>query len=472
MKRYKILSLFILIPALVLSACSGTAATSAISKLQSLANEAQAAMATATPFTPASGSSANAASNAQAAPITNVVAQQAATATPAAEVPVTSGRASGTAAPVAANSALAAFEGTLEQVYAQVNPSVVNIQVTIGGGQTSGSGRGAPFGFSQGAQEALGSGFVWDTAGHIVTNNHVVSGADTISVTFADGNTVSAKLVGADPNADLAVIQVNVPASELHPVSLADSTQVKVGQLAIAIGNPFGLSGTMTEGIISALSRTLPVQSDTNNNNSPFSGQFGQGQQSNQSGATYSIPDIIQTDAAINPGNSGGVLVNDQGQVMGVTAAIQSSTNSNSGIGFVIPSAIVQRVVPSLIKTGSYQHPILGITGTSMDSTLAGAMSLPANQKGVLIIDLSSGGPAERAGLRGSSSQANASGQAVPVGGDVITAVNGHAINTIDDLTSYLFNNTQVGQTVTLTILRQGREQTVKVTLGALTTGQ
>ncbi len=467
MKRYKVLSLFILIPALVLSACSGAGTASAISKLQALANEAQAAMATATPFTPASGNSANA----QAAPITNVVAQQAPTATAAASVPVTSGSANTNPAPVAANSALAAFEGTLEQVYAQVNPSVVNIQVTIGGGQTSGGGRGTPFGFSQGAQQALGSGFVWDTAGHIVTNNHVVSGADTITVTFADGNTVNAKLAGADPNADLAVIQVNVPASELHPVSLADSTQAKVGQLAIAIGNPFGLSGTMTEGIISALSRSLPVQSDTNNNNSPFSGQFSQ-QQSSQSGATYSIPDIIQTDAAINPGNSGGVLVDDQGQVIGVTAAIQSSTNSNSGIGFVIPSAIVKRVVPSLITTGSYQHPILGISGTSMDSSLAGAMGLTANQKGVLVVDVSSGGPAERAGLQGSNNQANISGQAVPVGGDVITAVNGHAINTIDDLTSYLFNNTQVGQTVTLTILRQGREQTVKVTLGALSTGQ
>ena len=269
-----------------------------------------------------------------------------------------------------------------------------------------------------------------------------------------DGSTVDAKLVGADPNADLAVIQVNVPADKLHPVVLADSTQVKVGQLAIAIGNPYGLSGTMTEGIISGLARSLPVTAD----NSALS----------QSGATYSIPDIIQTDAAINPGNSGGVLVNDQGQVIGVTAAIQSATNSNSGIGFVIPSAIVNRVVPSIIKTGTYEHPFIGISGVTVTNDVAAAMNLDANQKRRAGHRCRPGSPAAQAGLRGSSSQTTVSGQAIPVGGDVITAVDGHAIKAIEDLTSYLFNNTQVGQTVTLTILRQGREQTVKVTLAAL----
>jgi 2-alkenal reductase len=350
---------------------------------------------------------------------------------------------------VAANGLLAAYEGTLEQVYTQVNQSVVNLQVESSVSGAS-SRRGSPFG--QGVQESLGSGFVWDSQGHIVTNNHVVEGASNISVNFASGATFSAELVGADPNADLAVLKVDAPAEELHPVTLADSTQVKVGQLAIAIGNPYGLSGTMTQGIISALARSLPV---------------GEGN-SNQLGGTYSIPDIIQTDAAINPGNSGGVLVDDQGRVIGVTTAIQSATNANSGIGFVIPSAIVNRVVTSIVSTGAYEHPYVGITGVSLTNDLALAMNLEASQKGILIIDVSSGTPAEQAGLRGSRNQTTISGQAVPVGGDVIIAADGQAIRRMEDLTSYLFNNTQVGQTVTLTLLRQGQEQTAEVTLGAL----
>jgi 2-alkenal reductase len=348
--------------------------------------------------------------------------------------------------PAASEPALAAYEGTLEQIYEQVGPSVVNIQVVSGGSSTS--SRRFP-GAQQGVQEALGSGFVWDQQGHIVTNNHVVSGANQITVTFSDGTEVDAKLVGADANSDLAVIQVDVAADRLHPVTLTDSSQVKVGQMAIAIGNPFGLSGTMTEGIISALSRSLPVG------------------ETSQSGATYSIPDIIQTDAAINPGNSGGVLVDSQGQVVGVTSAIQSSTDSNSGIGFVIPSNIVNRVVPSLIKTGKYDHPWIGITGTAMNSDLAKAMNLDANQKGVLVIETASNGPAEKAGLKGSQVQNSASGQ-IPVGGDIITAVDGHAVDSSDDLTSYLYSNAQVGQAITLTVLRDGKEMQVQVTLGVL----
>jgi serine protease Do len=364
---------------------------------------------------------------------------------------------------VTPNTALAAFQSTFEQIYTNVNPSVVNIQVEqTSSGSTNFSPNGnspfgnSPFGFGsqppQTVQQALGSGFVWDAQGHIVTNNHVVSGADKITVTFSDGTTVDANLVGADPNSDLAVIQVNVPASQLHPVQIGDSTQVKVGQIAIAIGNPFGLSGTMTEGIVSALQRSLPVGLDN----------------ANQQGPTYSIPDIIQTDAAINPGNSGGVLVNDQGQVIGVTAAIRSSTDSNSGIGFVIPSAIVQRVVPSLIQNGSYAHPWIGISGTSMDSELAQAMNLDPQQKGALVIDVTPNSPAEKAGLLGSNTQTTIAGQQTVVGGDVIIAIDNQPVNDFEDLASYLTNSTQVGQTVTLTILRQGKQQTVQLTLGVL----
>jgi serine protease Do len=363
-------------------------------------------------------------------------------------------------APITVDPALASMQNDFEQVYNTVNPSVVNIQVVINNSSnTAQLFQGSPFGFSnpqqQAPQQALGSGFVWDSQGHIVTNNHVVEGADKITVVFPDGSTAQAKLVGTDPNADLAVIQVNVPTSQLFPVQLADSNQVKVGQIAIAIGNPFGLSGTMTTGIISGLSRSLPVGLDNLNG---------------QSGPVYSIPDIIQTDAAINPGNSGGVLVNTQAQVIGVTAAIQSSTNSNAGIGFVIPASIVQRVVPALISQGHYDHPWLGISGTSLDYDLAQAMKLDTNQKGILVIDVTPNSPADKAGIIGSTTQVTINGQQAVVGGDIITAIDGTPIQKFEDLSSYLINNTQVGQTVTLTIIHQGKEQAVKVTLGTLPT--
>ncbi len=359
----------------------------------------------------------------------------------------------------AANASLAAFEATFEQIYAQVNPSVVNIEVVEqasaqpqGGG--NGNGNNLPFGHPQvGPQQALGSGFVWDKQGDIVTNNHVVDGASSISVTFSDGTTADAKVVGTDPFADLAVIKVDVSADLLQPVQIADSNQVKVGQIAIAIGNPFGFSGSMSEGIVSGLSRSIPADSSGN---------------TSASGGTYSIPDIIQTDAAINPGNSGGVLLNDQGQVIGVTAAIESSAQSSSGVGFVIPSAIVQQVVPSLIKTGKYDHPWLGLSGMTLTPDVAKAMNLNASQRGVLVITVVDNGPSAKAGLKPSNTQATVSGAQVNVGGDVITAINGQAVKRFEDLTSYLLSQTQPGQTVTLTVLRGGQEQTVKVTLGTI----
>jgi len=348
---------------------------------------------------------------------------------------------------------LAAYQQTLEQIYQKVDPSVVNVNVVL---STTTfvprrfGGSGTPI-----QQSALGSGFVWDTEGHIVTNNHVVDGATKISVTFADGTTVPAKLVGADPNADLAVIQVQVPASELKPVELMDSTQVSVGQVAIAIGNPFGLSGTMTTGIVSGLDRTLPVGLDNPNS---------------QTGPTYSIPDIIQTDASINPGNSGGVLVDDHGMVMGVTAAIESSTNSNSGIGFVIPSIIVQKVVPALITTGHYDHPELGISGTPLTPDLAAANKLPSNQQGILVVDVTANGPAAKAGLKASNQQVAADGTTIPVGGDLIVSIDQHPITRFEDIGSYLFENTQAGQTVTVDILRNGQHKSITLTLGVIPT--
>jgi serine protease Do len=349
--------------------------------------------------------------------------------------------------------AVAALEGVLEQIYTGVNPSVVNIQVvqtTSASTSTLPQIPGFPSLPSQPqVQEGLGSGFVWDTQGHIVTNNHVVEGADKITVTFYDGSTVPAEVTGTDPDSDLAVIKVDVSSDRLQPVRVADSTQVKVGQLAIAIGNPFGLQGTMTMGIVSALGRTLPAQSST------AQGQY------------YSIPDIIQTDAPINPGNSGGVLVDDTGSVIGVTAALESAVQSSAGIGFVIPSQIVQKVVPALIETGHYDQPWIGISGTSLVPDLATAMGLAADQRGALVVDVVPGSPASKAGLLGSDRQVEIDGQTARVGGDVIVAVDGQPVQGIEDVIAYLADSTEVGQTIVLTVLRDGKDETVDLALAA-----
>jgi len=316
------------------------------------------------------------------------------------------------------------YETTLEQIYQRVNPSVVSIQV----------GQGA------------GSGFVWDTQGHIVTNNHVVDGSERVQVTFSDGTVRAAELVGSDADSDLAVIKVDLEAARLHPVTLASSTEVKVGQLAIAIGNPFALENTMTVGIVSAVGRVLPV---------------GSGQ------LNYSIPDIIQTDAPINPGNSGGVLVDDQGWLIGVTAAIASPVRASAGVGFAIPSDIVKRVVPALIEFGRYEHTWLGISGVSLTPDLAQAMSLDADQQGAMIVDVVGGGPADRAGLQGSRRELTINGRLLRVGGDVITAIDGQAIDNFEELVAFLARNTEVGQQVTLSFLRDGTTRTTTLVLAA-----
>lgn len=353
--------------------------------------------------------------------------------------------------------AIAALEGTLEATYAQVNPSVVNIRVVIKNEASSLLSEipSFPF-FNQPApqepqeyySQGMGSGFVWDQQGHIVTNNHVVDGADKIEVTFYDGTVREATLIGSDPDSDLAVVQVDdMPAQSLHPVELTDSTQVKVGELAIAIGNPFGLQGTMTVGIVSAIGRSLPVESDL------------------AQGSSYTIPDIIQTDAPINPGNSGGVLVDETGRVMGVTSAIASPVRASAGIGFVIPSAIVQKVVPTLITKGHYEHPWLGISGTSLTPDMAAAMGLDKDQQGALVVEVVAGSPADKAGLQGSGRTLELDGRSLRVGGDVITHIDGHVIRSFDDLVAVLTAQTEVGQQVKLSILREGHERNVTLTL-------
>ena len=351
---------------------------------------------------------------------------------------------------------LSAFEGTLGQIYTQVNPSVVNIrtvqrQTVIFPVVPEMPGYPFPQGPQEFVRQSSGSGFVWDTMGHIVTNNHVVEGADRITVTFHDDTIVSAKVVGTDPESDLAVVKVDVAAELLRPVQLGDSTQVKVGQLVVTIGNPFGLQSTMTVGIISALGRVLPVDSD------------------DPQEAQYTIPDIIQTDAPINPGSSGGVLVNEYGLVMGVTSAIISPLGVSIGIGFAIPSVIVRKVVPALIKNRTYKHSWLGVRGMSLTSDLAGAMGLKPTQRGALVTDVIPGSPAAQAGLRGSDRDILLEGEAVRLGGDVVVAIDARTVKTFDDLLTYLARATEVGQTVALTVLRQDKEDTVQVTLNART---
>lgn len=353
---------------------------------------------------------------------------------------------------------LAAYEQTLVNIYEQVNPSVVNIRVI---------GQELPFAaqhpdlfpnepqspdtpdFQPPVNQSFGSGFVWDTQGNIITNNHVVAGAEEIEVTFSDETVATAELIGADPDSDLAVIRVDLPPEELQPVVMGDSDSLRVGQLAIAIGNPFGLDGTMTVGIISALGRSLPASDG-------FS-----------AGPVYSIPNVIQTDAPINPGNSGGVLLDDRGKVIGVTAAIESPVRANAGIGFVIPASIVNRVVPELIENGSFEHPYLGISGISLFPDLAEAMDLANDQRGAMVAAVTPNGPADKAGIQGSDRQVMIDGSDVNAGGDVITLIDGQPVNGMDDLIAYLSSNSVVGQKVILTLLRDGQEVEVSVTLEA-----
>ncbi len=314
--------------------------------------------------------------------------------------------------------------------YNRVTPAVVAIRVADGAG-------GA----------ALGSGFVIDAEGHIVTNNHVVEGATEIEVDFSNGLKVRGELLGRDPTSDLAVIKVDVPADQLTVVSLGDSDQVQVGERVIAIGNPFGLNGTMTIGIVSGLGRVL------------------ESSVSAPGGGSFSAPDIIQTDAAINPGNSGGPLLDLKGEVVGVNKAIESQTGVNSGVGFSIASNTIKRIAPALISDGKFVYPYLGI-GSRDDLTLAEIEALSLSQTtGAYVTVVTAGGPAEAAGLRAGDRPTSIQG--LSAGGDLIIAIDGHKVRTFPDLLSYLVNQASVGQTVTLTILRDGKQQDVAVKLGA-----
>ncbi len=309
-------------------------------------------------------------------------------------------------------------------LYQNVTQSVVNVSVTDGA-----------------TMQGTGTGFVVDTAGNIVTNNHVVGNASYIEVTFVDGTIVEATLVGTDPEADLAVIHVDPSAVSLQPVTFADSSNVFVGQQVFAIGSPFNQAFTLTSGIVSALDRSL------------------------QNSNSFSIPELIQTDAAINPGNSGGPLLDHDGHVLGVNTAILSGSDSASGVGFAIPSNTVRRIVPYLIKDGKFEHSWLGIAGGTLMPAERKAMGLDTNTQGVIVSDVTSNSPASKAGLEAASSTVNTPFGTLPTNGDVITAINGTPVTQMSDLISYLDDQTRPGDTVTLSILRNGSPMQVQATL-------
>ncbi len=306
------------------------------------------------------------------------------------------------------------------EIYDQIKSSIVLIQTDMG----------------------LGSGFVYDLEGHVITNYHVIEGATAIQVTFLDGNITQASVVGEDPYSDLAVVKVNPEVTTLAPVVLGNSSTLTVGEPVAAIGNPFGLSDTITSGIASALGRELEAPGD------------------------YLIIDIIQVDAAINPGNSGGPLVNLKGQVVGVNTAIISGSGTFAGVGFAIPSDTVKRELPDLIAEGSYVHPWMGISGIDVNLAIAQRMELEKPQ-GFLVIDVIPDSPADQAGLQGGTEPVVIGGQTIQIGGDVIVGVDDQPVRKLNDLVVYVERNKRPGDQVTLTIIREGAQQLIDLTLGA-----
>ena len=385
---------------------------------------------------------------------------------------------------------------TPTEIFSKVQDSVVQVTTTnrdIAGPLNSG----------------LGSGFVYDNDGHIITNYHVVALASLsgessnnisssnnnteIIVTFNDGSVYNARVVGSDRFSDIAVLSVeNISKSKLVPLTFGNSSQAEIGEQVVAIGNPFGLSGTLTVGVVSGLGRIIPSLPDDQQEQeqqqqqpppllpeNPFGDQFPDipglpfqqpplipdQQQQERSGA-FSIPDIIQTDAAVNPGNSGGPLLNMEGQVIGMNTAIFSETGVYAGIGFAIPSNTITKIVPSLITAGSYQHPWLGLIGADITPDIAKALGLSLDEaKGFLVIGVNEGSPADKAGIRGGDRVTNVNGREIRLGGDIVLKIDNKDVRKIEDILTYLEGQKHVGDTVQLTIVRDGKTQTVNATL-------
>ena len=315
---------------------------------------------------------------------------------------------------------------SLIEIFEKSEPGVVRVNVQRG--ETSENVGG------------VGSGFVFDKKGHIITNAHVVQDAEKITVTFLDGRSYYAEIIGVDEFTDIAAIKVNADLSLLQPLSLGDSAELKVGEPVTAIGNPFGLSGSMSSGIVSQIGRLLPTESG------------------------YSIPDVIQTDAAINPGNSGGPLLNMMGGVVGINTAIQSRTGEFTGVGFAIPSQTVVKIVPILIEKGEYQHPWIGVSGRDIDLDMAKIMELE-DTLGFLIITVVENSPASKAGLIGSEKIIQVDGIDYPVGGDIILSVDGIDVRKIDDILIHLQRAKTVGDEMILDVLRDNKMIEVTITL-------
>ncbi len=328
---------------------------------------------------------------------------------------------------------LSSQQDRLMTIYQQFSPGVVSIRTTT----------------------AQGSGWVYSGDGYIVTNNHVVGTETKVEVDFSSGLKTFGNVVGTDAYSDLAVIKVNVAASDLHPLPLGDSDVLQVGQTVIAIGNPFGLSGSMTTGIISALGRALPTSNQV------------------QGGGYFSNADIIQTDAALNPGNSGGPLLNLNGEVIGINSAIETNNSTasgqptNSGVGFAISINTVKRVVPSLIQNGKFDYPYLGIsTQDDLPLTVIQALGL-TKTSGAYVTSVIPGGPADQAGIQAGTQPINLAGyQGLNKGGDLIIAIDGQPVVTFDDMIRYLALHKSPGDTVTLTVLRGDQQMDIPVVLG------
>ena len=316
---------------------------------------------------------------------------------------------------------------SLIEIFEKTEESVVQVNVRANDG-TSKPG-------------SMGSGFVYSDKGYIITNNHVVDDAGKVTVTFLDGESYTAKIIGTDPDLDLAVLKVEVGATYLQPIPMGDSSQLKVGEQITAIGNPFGLSGSMTSGIISQMGRLLPQDSG------------------------YSIPDVIQTDAAINPGNSGGPLLNMNGEVVGINTAIQSATGEFTGVGFAVPSNTVKKVVPILIEEGVFHHPWMGISGSDVDPDLAKVRELNSS-KGFLIATVVEGSPAEDAGLQGITITKEIDGREYALDGDIIVKIDDKVVRKISDILIHLQREKSIGDEMVMTVNRDGTLIEVILVLG------
>ena len=327
---------------------------------------------------------------------------------------------------------LKAKESQLNIIYSTSLPSIVHIKV-----------RQTVQGFFQNQEQTgEGSGFIWDTEGNIVTNYHVVASASIVDVEFADGSQYPASVIGLDPNSDLAIIKVNSNGKILTPLNLGDSTNVKVGNHTIVIGSPFGQEFSMSSGIVSAIKRTVPSQN-----------------------TLFSIPNVIQTDAAINPGNSGGPLLDIEGNVIGINSQIISRSGGNQGIGFAIPINSVKKIIPTLIRGEKFEYPYIGITGMDLNSNIKNALEIDLNVNGVMVVDVVKGSPADLGGLSGYTGTVSDNNNSYPSGGDILTAINTIPIKSMGDLLTLLFSDYSPGDSITFTILRDSDSLDLDITL-------